>query len=180
MKINFIYIFNSFVHSFIHSFIHSYSALEAGLEGTRAQSCDRYGSGTLHHGQVLGGSLPLLSPGLLIMQNKIWNINIWSLTYLNIFPSQIPKKFTALVVLQTSNKIFVENSVGGGEDSTNHTSGVHMQTLAMTHILLQLTDATKWQSYLIWTTYLSSAKTGTAIPTETSSPPIAVTFSPCC
>ena len=33
-----------------------------GLAGTRAQSCDRYCSGTLHPGQVLGGSLPLLSP----------------------------------------------------------------------------------------------------------------------
>jgi len=33
-----------------------------GLAGTRAQSCDRYGSGTLHPAQVLGGSLPLLSP----------------------------------------------------------------------------------------------------------------------
>jgi len=32
------------------------------LAGTRAQSCDWYGSGTLHPGQVLGGSLPLLSP----------------------------------------------------------------------------------------------------------------------
>jgi len=32
------------------------------LAGTRAQSCDRFGSGTLHPGQVLGGSLPLLSP----------------------------------------------------------------------------------------------------------------------
>jgi len=32
------------------------------LAGTRAQSRDRYGSGTLHPGQVLGGSLPLLSP----------------------------------------------------------------------------------------------------------------------
>ena len=46
----------------LHSFIHSYSALEAALLGTRAQSCDRYGSGTLHPEQVLGGSLPLLSP----------------------------------------------------------------------------------------------------------------------
>ena len=45
-----------------NSFIHWYSALEAGLAGTRAQSCDRNGSGTLHPGQVLGGSLPLLSP----------------------------------------------------------------------------------------------------------------------
>ena len=44
------------------SSIHQYSALEAGLAGTRAQSCDQYGSGTLHPGQVLGGSLPLLSP----------------------------------------------------------------------------------------------------------------------
>jgi len=32
------------------------------LAGTRAQSCGRYGSGTLHPGQVLGGSLPFLSP----------------------------------------------------------------------------------------------------------------------
>ena len=31
------------------------------MAGTRAQSCDRYGSGTLHPGQVLGGSFPLLS-----------------------------------------------------------------------------------------------------------------------
>ena len=46
----------------IHSFIHQYSALEAGVAGTRAQSCDRCGSGKLHPGQVLGGSLPLLSP----------------------------------------------------------------------------------------------------------------------
>ena len=46
-----------------HSFI-SIQPLEAGLAGTRAQSCDRYGSGTLHPGQVLGGSLPLLSPRL--------------------------------------------------------------------------------------------------------------------
>ena len=30
--------------------------------GTRAQSGDRYGSGTLHPGQVLRGSLPSLSP----------------------------------------------------------------------------------------------------------------------
>ena len=51
-----------YIHSFIHSFIHYYSALEVGLAGTRAQSCDRYGSGTLLPGQVLGSSLPLLSP----------------------------------------------------------------------------------------------------------------------
>jgi hypothetical protein len=33
----------------------------AGLAGTRAQSGDRYGSGTLHSGEFLRGSLPLLS-----------------------------------------------------------------------------------------------------------------------
>ena len=32
------------------------------MAGTRTQSCDRYGSGTLHPGHVLVGSLPLLSP----------------------------------------------------------------------------------------------------------------------
>ena len=44
---------------FIHSLV---LASQAGLAGTRVQSCDRYGSATLHPGQVLGGSLPLLSP----------------------------------------------------------------------------------------------------------------------
>jgi len=34
----------------------------AGLAGTRAQSGDRYGSGTLRPWQVLRGRLPLLSP----------------------------------------------------------------------------------------------------------------------
>jgi hypothetical protein len=37
-------------------------SLWAGLAGTRAQSGNRYGSVTLHSGQVLMGSLPLLSP----------------------------------------------------------------------------------------------------------------------
>ena len=52
--------FNKHFAWFIHSFI-SIQPLEAGFAGTRAQSRDRYGSGTLHPGQVLGGSLPLLS-----------------------------------------------------------------------------------------------------------------------
>jgi len=45
----------------IHSFI-SIQPWTPSLVGTRAQSCDRYGSGTLHPRQVLGGRLPLLSP----------------------------------------------------------------------------------------------------------------------
>ena len=44
-----------------YSFI-SIQPWRPGLAGTRSQSCDRYGSGTLHPGQVLGGSVPLLSP----------------------------------------------------------------------------------------------------------------------
>ena len=50
-----------FLGIFIH-FIHQYSALRPVLAGTRTQSGDRYGSGTLHPGQFLRGRLPLLSP----------------------------------------------------------------------------------------------------------------------
>jgi hypothetical protein len=39
-----------------------YSALGPVWAETRAQSGDWYGSGTLHPGQILRGSLPLLSP----------------------------------------------------------------------------------------------------------------------
>ena len=48
-----------------------YSALGLVWAGTRAQSGDRYGSGTLHPGQVLRSSLPLLSPGREIYEDKI-------------------------------------------------------------------------------------------------------------
>jgi hypothetical protein len=44
----------------------------SSLTGTRAQSGDRYGSGTLHSEQVLRGSLPLLSPVDLVMQRKFF------------------------------------------------------------------------------------------------------------
>jgi hypothetical protein len=40
--------------------INRYSALGPVLAGTRSQSGDRYGSGTLHSGRVLRGSLQLL------------------------------------------------------------------------------------------------------------------------
>jgi hypothetical protein len=39
-----------------------YSSLGTVWAETRAQSGDWYGSGTLHPGQILRGSLPLLSP----------------------------------------------------------------------------------------------------------------------
>ena len=66
LAVRLLFVLSSFPYLFssrkLCSFIHYYSGLEAGLAGTRDQSCDRYGSGTLHPGQVLGGSLPLLSP----------------------------------------------------------------------------------------------------------------------
>ena len=50
--------------SFIYIIIiyYRYSALGPVWAETRAQSVDWYSSGTLHPGQVLRGSLPLLSP----------------------------------------------------------------------------------------------------------------------
>jgi hypothetical protein len=45
---------------------HHHSALRPVLAGTRAQSGDLYGSGTLRSRQVLRGSLPLLSPAFRI------------------------------------------------------------------------------------------------------------------
>jgi len=46
----------------IYYYYYWYSALGPVWAETRAQSGDWYGSGTLHPGQVLRGSLPLLSP----------------------------------------------------------------------------------------------------------------------
>jgi len=43
---------------------YQYSALGPVWAATRSQSGDRYGSGTMRPGQVLRGSLPLLSPRL--------------------------------------------------------------------------------------------------------------------
>jgi hypothetical protein len=43
-------------------YYYRYSALGPVLAETRAHSGDWYGSGTLHPGQILRGSLPLLSP----------------------------------------------------------------------------------------------------------------------
>jgi hypothetical protein len=43
-------------------YYYRYSAFGPVRAETRAQSGDWYGSGTLHPGQILRGSLPLLSP----------------------------------------------------------------------------------------------------------------------
>ena len=50
------------ISSFLAYYYYRYSALEPVWAETRAQSGDWYSSGTLHPGQVLRGSLPLLSP----------------------------------------------------------------------------------------------------------------------
>jgi len=50
-QIHFPYCKVQFIKKFIH---HSHSALDAGLAGTRTQSCDRYGSSTLQLWQDLG------------------------------------------------------------------------------------------------------------------------------
>ena len=51
-------------YSFVNYYYYYYwySALGLVRAETRVQSGDWYGSGTLHPGQVLRGSLPLLSP----------------------------------------------------------------------------------------------------------------------
>jgi len=45
-------------------YYYRYSALGPVWAETRAQSGDWYGSGMLHPGQLLRGSLPLLSPNV--------------------------------------------------------------------------------------------------------------------
>jgi len=52
----------AYILDFKYYYYYRYSALGPVWAETRAQSGDWYGSGTLHPGQVLWGSLPLLSP----------------------------------------------------------------------------------------------------------------------
>ena len=61
----YIFLLNIYIHTHIYTYTYYnywYSALGPVWADTRAQSGDWYGSGTLHPGQVLRGSLPLLSP----------------------------------------------------------------------------------------------------------------------
>jgi hypothetical protein len=52
-------------------YYYRYSALGPVWAETRSQSDDWYGSGTLHPGQILRGSLPLLSPSQPVPKLKI-------------------------------------------------------------------------------------------------------------
>jgi len=51
-----------YVLDYYYYYYYWYSALGPVWAETRVQSGDWYGSGTLHPGKVLRGSLPLLSP----------------------------------------------------------------------------------------------------------------------
>jgi len=63
-------------HKKLQKDYYRYSALGLVWAETRAQSSDWYGSGALHPGQVLRGSLPLFSPrakkvhGLKVVENQ--------------------------------------------------------------------------------------------------------------
>ena len=62
MHINILLIYIHINTLLIYYYYYWYSALGPVWAETRVQSGDWYGSGTLHPGQVLRGSLPLLSP----------------------------------------------------------------------------------------------------------------------
>ena len=57
----YIYIY-IYTHTYIHHSFISIQPYRPGWQEPEPSHCDPYGSGTLHPGQVLGGSLPLLSP----------------------------------------------------------------------------------------------------------------------
>ena len=61
---------------YIYIYYYRYSALGPVWAETRAQSVDWYSCGTLHPGQVLRGSLPLLSPDIYIYIQKYTRTHI--------------------------------------------------------------------------------------------------------
>ena len=76
---------------YYYYYYYYYSALRPVWAGTRAQSGDRYGFGTLHPGQVLRGSLPFLSPSLVIY------------IYIYIYSSNIPPIIIINRIYETQN-----------------------------------------------------------------------------
>jgi len=73
-------------------YYYRYSALGPVWAETRVQSGDWYGSGTLHPGQVLRGSLPLLSP-----DDAICNLKFNVTTSLFNVPSQVDNADTTFL-----------------------------------------------------------------------------------
>jgi len=66
----------------VNYYYYRYSALGPVWAETRAQSGDWYGSGTLHPGQVLRGSLPLLSPEIVNITQLFLDILSGNTTWL--------------------------------------------------------------------------------------------------
>jgi hypothetical protein len=80
---------------YCYYYYYRYSALGLLWAETRAQSGDWCGSGMLHPGQILRGSLPLLSPGLILPSSKYMTeeSNSFTKLILNLsffFPSHYP------------------------------------------------------------------------------------------
>jgi hypothetical protein len=73
-------IISNYYYYYYYYYYYRYSALGSVRAETRAQSGDWYGSGTLHPGQILRGSLPLLSPVSQIYKRKKITIS-----YLNLY-----------------------------------------------------------------------------------------------
>ena len=96
---------------------------------TRAQSGDRYGSGTLHSRQFLRGRLPLLSPAYGDLKNGAFQIKIQQHNYERTFANSILRasptsvdtcnllenkndaSTTLIITLQRSSNSLVQRSV---------------------------------------------------------------------
>jgi hypothetical protein len=85
-------------------FYYRYSFLGPVRAETRAQSGDWYGSGTLHPGQILRGSLPLLSP---YINNELYfsvkfvliilDYSVYIYIYTSIHPTYISLKHSVYI-----------------------------------------------------------------------------------
>jgi len=100
-------------------YYYRYSALGPVWAETRAQSGDWYGSGTLHPGQVLRGSLPLLSPDY-----YIHNINyLANISCSDLHQCTSTTKFYSLVKRKTTQKHMIshnEKKIAAHLDKTSH------------------------------------------------------------
>jgi hypothetical protein len=66
----------TYYYYYYYYYYYWYSALGPVWTETRAQSGDWYGTGTLHPGQILRGSLPLLPPRR--ERSQRWKVELWA------------------------------------------------------------------------------------------------------